>query len=137
MHTKRRIAVLTTGRSDYGLLYWTLKLIDSDPDLELGLIVTGMHLSKKLGFSLRDIENDNFPIAQKITTLGESDSKESIGASIGQGTVRYCEALSNMKPDIIRTWQIYKRTNLNTFKCHICSPEVQGFEPWNPCSMQF
>tara|TARA_B100000029_G_scaffold508609_1_gene595922 strand:- start:445 stop:1644 length:1200 start_codon:yes stop_codon:yes gene_type:complete len=101
MHTKRRIAVLTTGRSDYGLLYWTLKLIDSDPDLELGLIVTGMHLSKKLGFSLRDIENDNFPIAQKITTLGESDSKESIGASIGQGTVRYCEALSNMKPDIL------------------------------------
>ena len=41
----RKICVVTTTRADYGLLYWLIKEIAEDPELELSLIATGMHLS--------------------------------------------------------------------------------------------
>ena len=45
----RKICVVTTSRADYGLLYWLMKEIDEDPELELSLIATGMHLSSEFG----------------------------------------------------------------------------------------
>ena len=44
----RKICVITGTRAEYGLLYWVMKSIDSHSDLQLQLIVTGMHLSPNL-----------------------------------------------------------------------------------------
>lgn len=45
MSVRRRICVVTGSRAEYGLLYWLLKDIAADPELELQLVATGMHLS--------------------------------------------------------------------------------------------
>jgi len=42
---KRKICVVTGTRAEYGLLYWLMKEIQNDPDLELQIVATGMHLS--------------------------------------------------------------------------------------------
>ena len=42
---KRKICVITGTRAEYGLLYWLMKEIKADEELELKIIVTGMHLS--------------------------------------------------------------------------------------------
>ena len=46
---KRKIAVLTGTRADYGIYYSVLKSIENNPKLELQLIVCGMHLCPEFG----------------------------------------------------------------------------------------
>ena len=47
---KRKICVITGTRAEYGLLYWLMKEIQADNELELQLIVTGMHLSPEFQY---------------------------------------------------------------------------------------
>ena len=61
---KKKICVITGSRAEYGLLYWLINEIKSDQDLDLKLIVTGMHLSAKFGLTYVEIENE-FKIEKK------------------------------------------------------------------------
>ena len=61
---KRKICVITGSRAEYGLLYWLIKGIDLDQDLDLQLIVTGMHLCDDFGLTFKEIERD---FAKKFT----------------------------------------------------------------------
>ena len=69
MTTKRKIAVLTGTRADYGLLKHLIAEIRQHPALELCLIVTGSHLSAALGMTLGEIEADGNPVAHRIPIL--------------------------------------------------------------------
>ncbi len=101
MSDKRKIAVVTGTRADYGLLYWIIKGISDDPELELQLLVTGMHLSPEFGLTYRNIEQDSFPIAQKVEMLLSSDTNTGMGVSIGLGVIGFSQALERLAPDII------------------------------------
>lgn len=57
---KRKICVVTGTCAEYGLLYWLMKEIQDDPDLDLQLIATGMHLSPEFGLTYRKIKEDGF-----------------------------------------------------------------------------
>src|SRR4030067_1106454 len=70
----RKIAVVTGTRAEYGLLYWIIKGIHEDTELELQLIVTGMHLSPESGLTVKEIEKDGFPIAERVEMLLSSDT---------------------------------------------------------------
>lgn len=98
--TKRKISVVTGTRAEYGLLYWVIKEILEDPDLELQLIVTGMHLSKEFGFTINEIEKDGIPICKKIETLLSSDTPVGISKSMGLGMISFAEVFSELCPDI-------------------------------------
>ena len=54
----KKICVVTGTRAEYGLLYWLMKEIQADAELELQLIVTGMHLSPEFGLTYLDIEKE-------------------------------------------------------------------------------
>jgi UDP-N-acetylglucosamine 2-epimerase (non-hydrolysing)/GDP/UDP-N,N'-diacetylbacillosamine 2-epimerase (hydrolysing) len=84
----RKICVVSGSRSEYSLLYWLLRGIEDDPDLELQFVVTGMHLSSEFGMTYREIEEDCIPIADKLEILLSGDSWSSITKSIGLGTIR-------------------------------------------------
>ena len=71
---KKKIAVLTATRAEYGLLKSVIRHIYEDSDLELYVLVTGMHLSEEFGSTYREIMEDGFPIAVKIPILGDGDS---------------------------------------------------------------
>ena len=43
MKNKMNICVVTGSRAEYGQLYWLMKGIQSDKDLSLQVVVTGMH----------------------------------------------------------------------------------------------
>jgi len=70
----RKICVVTGTRAEYGLLYWLMKEIQADVDLELQIIATGMHLSPEFGLTYREIEEDGFKIDRKIEMLLYSDT---------------------------------------------------------------
>ncbi len=98
---KRRIAVLTGTRADFGLLFWLIKTIHEDEDLALQLIVTGMHLSPEFDFTFREIEKAGFPITEKVEILLSSDSEIGISKSMGLGMISISEAYQRLCPNII------------------------------------
>ncbi len=98
---RRKIAVVTGTRAEYGLLYWLMKEIQADPELELQVLVTGMHLSPEFGSTWMTIEKDGFRIDSKIEMLLSSDSPVGIAKSTGLGTLGFADALDRLKPDIL------------------------------------
>lgn len=97
---KRKICVVTGTRAEYGLLYWLMKEIEVDKDLELQLIVTGMHLSPEFGLTYKAIEKD-FKIDKKIEMLLSSDTSVGISKSIGLAQISFAESYEELKPDIV------------------------------------
>ena len=97
----RKIAVITGTRAEYGLLYWIMKGIHEDHELELQLIVTGMHLSPEFGLTVREIEKDGFPIAERVEMLLSSDTEEAVAISMGVGIQGFAKAYSRLMPDLI------------------------------------
>ena len=98
---KRKICVVTGSRADYGLLRWLMQEIKEDPDLELQILATGMHLSETFGSTYKEIESDGFKINEKISVLNGDDSGLSLAKSISLGISGCAEALERLKPDLI------------------------------------
>lgn len=98
--TKRKICVVTGTRAEYGLLYWLMKEIEADKELQLQLVVTGMHLSPEFGLTYKEIEKE-FKIDKKIEMLLSSDTSIGISKSMGLAQMSFCEAFEELKPDIL------------------------------------
>lgn len=69
-----KIAVVTTTRAEYGILYPLIRKLDKDNDIDMQLLVTGTHLSEKHGNTWKEIEEDNIPIYERfpILTIGNT-----------------------------------------------------------------
>ncbi|KAA8597891.1 UDP-N-acetylglucosamine 2-epimerase (hydrolyzing) [Vibrio cyclitrophicus] len=101
MQTHKKVAVFTGTRAEYGLLFWLLKDIQSDPELTLQLLVSGMHLSPEFGDTYKQIEKDGFQIDEKIEILLSSDSPVGTAKSMGLGVLGFADALSRLAPDVL------------------------------------
>lgn len=97
----RKVAVFTGTRAEYGLLYWLLKDIQTDPELVLQLLVSGTHLSPEFGCTYKQIEADGFQIDEKVEILLSSDSAVGTAKSIGLGVLGFTDALDRLKPDVL------------------------------------
>ena len=95
-----KICIVTGTRAEYGLLYWLMKEIEVDKNLELQIIVTGMHLSPEFGLTYKEIEKE-FKIDKKIEILLSSDTSISISKSIGLANISFAEAYEELDPDIV------------------------------------
>ncbi len=74
MSTEKRVLAFTGIRSDYDLMSGLYKKIHQSSDMELGLIVSGAHLSDTYGKTVRFIEQDGLPIISQIECLLDSNS---------------------------------------------------------------
>lgn len=97
----RKICVITGTRAEYGLLRWVMQGVKEDPDLELQVIATGMHLSPEFGLTYQAIEQDGFQINRKVEMLTSSDTSVGIAKSMGLGLIGFADALSELQPDLI------------------------------------
>ncbi|HZC65087.1 MAG TPA: UDP-N-acetylglucosamine 2-epimerase [Candidatus Dormibacteraeota bacterium] len=98
---KRKIAVVSTSRADYGHLYWPLRELQGHAGVQLELIVLGAHLSPGFGTTVREIEKDGFAIAAKLECLLSSDSDVGMAKTIGVATLSLADTLGAMRPDIL------------------------------------
>jgi GDP/UDP-N,N'-diacetylbacillosamine 2-epimerase (hydrolysing) len=97
----RKICVITGTRAEYGLLYWLMKEISAAPDLELQVVVTGMHLSPEFGLTWKLIKADGFLINHKVEMLLSSDTPTGITKSMGIGMIGFAQVFEDLNPDII------------------------------------
>lgn len=97
---KRKIAVTTGSRSEYGILRPVLRAISTSKKLDLFLIVAGMHLSKKHGLTINEIKKDGFKIYAKVDMIPKGDSNYFMANSLGKGITIFCKIFRKLQPDI-------------------------------------
>ena len=95
---KTKLAVVTGSRADYGLLSYFLK--QSKKHFDLNLIVTGAHLNKSFGKSLKEIKNDKIKIVKKID-VEIKDGKGAVANSISVGIKKFNKFFEKNKFDFI------------------------------------
>ena len=100
MNKKRKICVTTGTRAEYGLLKPILNEISKSKKLDLYLIVTGMHLSKKHGYTISEIINDGFSVYSKIEMIPKGNSSYFMANSLGKGVIEFSQIFKKLKPDI-------------------------------------
>lgn len=98
---KRKIAVFTGNRAEYGLQFPILKAIEKHEDLEYQLIVSGAHLDGNFGSTLDEIRNDGFHIDAEVKIQMDIDSQVATAQSIGSGIMSISRALETLQPDIL------------------------------------
>lgn len=97
----KRIGIMTGTRAEYGLLKSLMQEINKDNDLELYLIVSGMHLSPEFGMTYKEIEGDGFQINAKVEMLLSSDSPAGISKSIGLGVIGFADEFQRADLDML------------------------------------
>lgn len=92
----RTIAVVTGTRAEAGLLQPVMRAIDEHPQLELQVVVAGMHLFSD---SLDDL---TFPIAARVAMQTPGRVGRSADASAtGRGVSGFAEAFEKLEPDVV------------------------------------
>src|ERR1044071_2804175 len=91
----RSIAVLSTGRQDYGILRSTLLQLHADPRFVLRLYVGGMHLRERFGRSVQLIQRDQLPIARELDFLSEPPNQQ---MDAGRALTMVAEVLETDRP---------------------------------------
>jgi UDP-N-acetylglucosamine 2-epimerase (non-hydrolysing)/GDP/UDP-N,N'-diacetylbacillosamine 2-epimerase (hydrolysing) len=82
-------------------MYWTIRALTRDPEIELQLVATGAHLSPEFGLTCREIESDGFQIDGKVEMLLSSDTAVGITTSIGIGVIGFASMLDRLKPHVM------------------------------------
>src|SRR5205823_12825069 len=70
-------------------------------DLDLRLFIAGMHLSADFGCTVKEIEAQGWPIAERIAMLEPGDTPEAIAASTGRGIAGFAGAYARQRPGLV------------------------------------
>ena len=101
----KKILIITERRADFSRFKPIIKLIQKDKKLDYQLIVTGLHLVKKYGYTINEINKDKFKIFSKFKMFDneyfiKNDGAEMVRA-IGKVFLNISHLLKKAKPDLI------------------------------------
>lgn len=97
----KKICVVTGTRAEYGLLKPLIQKMEKKQEIDLCILVTGMHLSPEFGDTYKFIEKDNPKKLLKVEMLLSSDTDIGVAKSIGLGMISYADTLANLNPDYL------------------------------------
>lgn len=98
---RRRICIVTGSRAEYGLLRPVIDAVSSHGALTSRLVVTGAHLSRKFGMTVRQIERDGYAIAARVRAHPPDDSGRSAAGAVAEGIRGMAAALERLDPQIV------------------------------------
>ena len=99
--TRRKIAVFTGNRAEYGLQFPILRAIAADPRLEYFLLAGGAHLEQDFGRTTAEIEADGFHIYREVGIRMQQDTLFATAQAIGTGIISLSKILDELHPDIL------------------------------------
>jgi len=97
----KKICVVTGTRAEYGLLRKVLRGISDEAELRLQLVVTGTHLVKEFGYTVKEVEADGFHIDETVEMLLASDSPVGVTKSLGIAVMGFADVFARLKPDLL------------------------------------
>lgn len=98
---KRKVAVVTATRAEYGLLRPLMKRIETDDELDINLIVTGSHLSEKHGYTQNEIISDGFTITHRLEILDPENNAQGISKTMANAIEKFSDCFANDRPEIL------------------------------------
>lgn len=97
----RKVAIFTGNRAEYGLQYPVIKAVDEHPGLEYYLLVSGAHLDKDFGRTIKEIEKDGIRIYREVRMEMTQDTLFATAQAIGSGIQNLSVILDELRPDIL------------------------------------
>jgi UDP-hydrolysing UDP-N-acetyl-D-glucosamine 2-epimerase len=97
----KKIIAFSAIRSEYDLLSSLYKLLTKDENIELKIIVSGAHLCKDYGYSVKEIEADGLDILARFDTLGDTRQKTSRIKSAAILMQKAIDTVNEYNPDLI------------------------------------
>ena len=98
---RRKIAVFTGNRSEYGLQFPILKALSQDPRLDYFLFVGGAHLQQDFGSTMAEITQDGFQVHREVDIHMDQDSLFATAQAIGTGILSLSRHLDELRPDFL------------------------------------
>ncbi len=97
---RRKIAVFTGNRAEYGLQYPILRAIAADPRLDYQLLAGGTHLAEDFGHTAAEIEADGFQVARQVRVPVRPPSPAYTAQSIADTMQTVSCILREIDPDL-------------------------------------
>jgi UDP-hydrolysing UDP-N-acetyl-D-glucosamine 2-epimerase len=102
---KKKILIVTERRADFSRFKPIIDKINNDKKLDYLLIVTGIHLLKKYGFSINEIKKTGIKINTTFKMYSNVSIKNDDGATMvsafGTAIINLSKILKKTKPDIV------------------------------------
>ena len=88
-------------RAEYGLMRWLMHDLAQDPDFELQLVVSAMHLAPEFGYTVDLIRADGFIVDGEVPCLAAGDDNVSLGLSMATALQGFTQEFSRLAPDLL------------------------------------
>ena len=95
---KKKILFLTGTRADFGKIKSLISILDNDPEFEVFVFVTGMHLQAVYGLTLIEIERCDFKNVHTFENSTHETTMDLTLAKTIEGLSSYCKKVN---PDLI------------------------------------
>jgi len=96
-----KIICFTGTRADYGIYRPLLKMLSLDEDINLQLVVTGMHLLEEYGRTITAVQKDGLDIIAAPSILIRGDGTYHMSQSVGLAVLYFADILDFHCPDFI------------------------------------
>lgn len=97
----RKICVIASSRATYGYKRKIIQILKKDKQVRLSVIVTGMHLERKFGYSLNDLIKDKVPITSKIKMKIKDSDELNFTKSLSLFMNKISSELNKILPDLV------------------------------------
>jgi GDP/UDP-N,N'-diacetylbacillosamine 2-epimerase (hydrolysing) len=91
--------VVTGTRADWGLWTPVLAEMRRRPGIELGIVVTGMHLDDRFGGTVAEIRASRYAIAAEVACTPQGDSRTDMVVALGETVVAMAPVIERQSPD--------------------------------------
>lgn len=97
----KNICVLTATRAEYGLLKNLILRLQEEPDFQVNVVVTGMHLDQAFGETYREIEADGISITAKIPILSDRDGAVGMSETMANALEGFGHFFAENRQDLL------------------------------------
>ena len=97
-NSPKKVVFLTGTRADFGKIKSLIQILDNNPDFEVFIFVTGMHLQEVYGYTLIEIERCNFKNLFIFENHTDETTMDLTLAKTIEGLSNYCKTI---QPDMI------------------------------------
>ena len=125
---KKKLVFLTGTRADFGKIKSLIKISLTDPNFEVHIFVTGMHVHKKYGYTVKEIEKSGFNNIHTYKNFNKEEGMDEILANTIHGFTKHIKMIN---PDMI----VVHGDRVEALACstvgalnHILTAHVEGGE---------
>ena len=96
----KNVCVVTGSRAEYGIMRRLLKKLDEDKNIQLDIVVTGMHLMKEYGETFKEVESE-FNVIEKINIEIANSNNYDVLHSMSLAMEKFAKFFLNNKYDAV------------------------------------